>query len=108
METERITRLAFLKQISDNDIIDIMCNYFDQNMALYSLISDRINDLIIRKNVNHEHRMITFSIAINDTDLSNLNNLNNQRIEYYGKIFSIYSNRTANNLDITIKEEAVV
>lgn len=110
METSAITRLAFLKQISDNDIVDIMCNYFDQNMALYSLISDRINDLIIHKNIDHENGIITFNITINnvDTDISSLTNLNNQYIEYYGRLFSIVLNRTANGLDISFKEEVVV
>ena len=110
MEASKITRLAFLKQISDNDIVDVMCNYFDQNMALYSLISDRLNNLTIHKNIDHNCGIITFSITINDvnTDMSNLINLNNQFVEYYGRMFYISLNRTANGLDISIKEEAVV
>lgn len=107
METSNITRLAFLEQISDNDIIDVMCNYFDQNMALYSLISNRIDQLKIQKFIDHESKIITFSITVDNNDFDNLINLNNQNIEYYGRLFNISLNRTANNLNISIKEEAV-
>lgn len=101
-----ITRLAFLKQISDNDIIDIMCNYFDQNMALYSLISDRLENLIVQKNIDQECGIITFNITINDinTGIDDLISLDNQYMEYYGRLFKITLNRTANGLDISIKE----
>ena len=34
--------------------------------------------------------------------------INNQYIEYYGRLFSIVLNRTANGLDISFKEEVVV
>lgn len=106
MEVSSITRLAFLKQVAGNDIADIMCNYFDQNMALYSLISNRLEEMTINKSIDHESKVITFSIIV-DGDIESLVNLNNQRIEYYGRLFIITLNRTANILNISIKEEAV-
>lgn len=104
-----VTRLDFLKQISNDQVVDMMCNYFDQNMALYDIVHNNLDKLIIDKTIDPVRHAIIFNIKISDLNL-NINELikaTDYQTVYYGRLFNITMSNSENEIDIRI-EEAVV
>lgn len=104
---EKITRLDFLKNISNNNIRELMCNYFDQNMTLYNLVYENIEYMNISCNI--KDNKITFNINSKEDISRELINIikGNDSISCYGKYYKILVDTTKNGIDLQFNEVAV-
>lgn len=102
---EKINRIDFLKNISNNNIKELMCKYFDQNMALYNLIynNNAVDDVsceIIENNVS-----FTIKTSKNlDKEANILGVKNSDIITCYGKNYSIQLNILKNKINLIFIE----
>ena len=103
-----INRIDFLKNISNDSIVQVMTTYFDQNMALYNLIYKNIDKVIINQ-VFNDNNTVTFNIKFQGIDhigseIENLITLPNDVIFCYGKKYSTNLNKSKDQIDITFIE----
>lgn len=100
-----MNRIDFLRNISNNNIKELMCNYFDQNMALYNLIYENIDNLNVSCEIMNQDIYFTIS-SIRDIELEVLKlNIKNQDIIYcYGKTYNIQMSTSKNQIRFKFNE----
>lgn len=102
------SRIDFLKNISNNNIKEMMCNYFDQNMALYNLIYENINRVDVTCDIKDQN--IYFNIKSNtdiEMEVLNLGIRNHDTVFCYGKYYNINLNASKNSIIISFNEMVV-
>lgn len=103
-----MNRIDFLRNISNNNIKELMCNYFDQNMALYNLIYENINNVVVSCDIKDQN--IYFNIKSNTdigTEVLNLGIKNHDTVYCYGKVYAIDLNASKNSIIISFNEVVV-
>ena len=95
-------RIEFLHSIDQNgkDFSSTLIGFFDQIMALYSLVGN-----YDAKVINYIDDTVKFAVSFDESDTINrLENIlvqSNNSISLYGRVFNIYLNKTSDR-DIEI------
>lgn len=103
----KISRLEFLQQISNQNIVEIMCNYFDQSMALYNILNENLNNLIISQSIQDQSILFTIRFKELNTKIEDYILIKDRDIVFcYGRQFCTYINKLPNEIQLTFIEVA--